>query len=142
MAWYTSAYNAAYDATPAKLHVLDSLLVAAAADSTVANAAADKARALLPYNSHPNGAYMARTILETFGADSLIVGVYSPFRFIRVFRAAEAKRGGPPSFSPAAVARSITRRFGRRLERLRTIHAAIDRQCPCQSVVSKAEPYA
>lgn len=116
LAWYTNAYNAAYAATPAKLHVLDSLLVAAAADSSVANAAADKARALLPYNSHPNGAYMARTILETFGADSLIVGVYSPFRFLRVFRAAEAKRGGPPSFSPAAVALldRMEARFGSR----------------------------
>lgn len=104
MQWYVTGYNTAYAATPAKLRVLDSLLVAAAADSTVANAAADKARALLPYNSHPNGAYMARTILETFGADSLIAGVYSPFHFLRTFSAAESRRGDPAPFSPAAVA--------------------------------------
>ena len=101
---YVTAYNAAYDATPAKLKTLDSLLVAAAADSSVANTAADKARALLPYNSHPNGAYMARTVLETFGADSLIAGVYSPFRFIRLYAAAEGKRGHAPPFSPASLA--------------------------------------
>jgi hypothetical protein len=102
--WYVTAYNTAYDATPATLRVLDSLLVAAAADSSVANAAADNARALLPYNSHPNGAYMARTILETFGADSLIGGVVSPFRFIRTYVAAESRRGHASPFSPQALA--------------------------------------
>jgi len=44
MQWYATAYNAACDATPAKLRLLDTLLVVAAADSSVANAAADKAR--------------------------------------------------------------------------------------------------
>lgn len=104
MQWYVTAYNTAYDATPARLKTLDSLLVAAAADSSVANSAADKARTLLPYNSHPNGAYMARTILETFGVDSLIAGVYSPFRFIRLYAAAERKRGHAPPFSAASLA--------------------------------------
>ena len=104
MQWYVTAYNSLYDATPAKLKTLDSLLAAAAADSTIANAAADKARALLPYNAHPNGAYMARTILETFGADSVIAGVYSPYRFIRTYVAAETKRGHPSPFSPASLA--------------------------------------
>ena len=56
------------------------------------------------YGSHPNGAYIARTILETFGKDSLMVGVYSPFAYIRTFRSAEAKRGNPPPFSPEAIA--------------------------------------
>jgi hypothetical protein len=47
---------------------------------------------------------MARTILETFGADSLIGGVTSPFRFIRTYVAAESKRGHESPFSPRALA--------------------------------------
>jgi hypothetical protein len=47
---------------------------------------------------------MARTILETFGADSLVAGVYSPFRFMRIFSAAELRPGHGAPFSPAATA--------------------------------------
>jgi len=42
---------------------------------------------------------MARTILETFGRDSLIATVPSAFVFIRMYEAAEAKRGNASPFS-------------------------------------------
>jgi hypothetical protein len=104
MQWYADGYNAAYQKTPAALHTLDSLLVAVGKDSTVAADAGTRAQRLLPYASHPNGAYIARTILETFGKDSLMVGVYSPFAYIRAYRAAEVRRGNPDPFSPQAIA--------------------------------------
>jgi hypothetical protein len=53
---------------------------------------------------HPNGAYVARNFLETFGRDSQVATVPSPFAFIRIFRAAPAKRGDTPAFSPAGIA--------------------------------------
>jgi hypothetical protein len=99
MQWYANAYNAAYDKTPATLKILDSLLVAAGSDSAKLVAAGTRAQRLLSYGSHPNGAYMARTILETFGRDSLIATMPSAFAFIRMYEAAETKRGNPSPFS-------------------------------------------
>lgn len=116
MQWYADAYNKAYAASPTKLHTLDSLLVAAStADSAKLVDIGTRAQQLLPYGSHPNGAYMARTILETFGRDSLIATVPSAFAFIRMFRAASATRGDEPVFSAAGVAEldAMERRFGR-----------------------------
>jgi hypothetical protein len=97
---YAARYNAAYARTSGVLHVVDSLLTLAARDSAAMRTAATRIANAFVYNGHPNGAYMARTILETFGADSLIPGVYTPFAFLRTFAAAEKKRGNPPPFSP------------------------------------------
>jgi len=99
MQWYADLYNAAYDKTPATLKVLDSLLVAAGTDSAKLVAAGRRAQSLLISGSHPNGAYMARTILDTFGRDSLISTMPSAFVFIRMYEAAEAKRGNASPFS-------------------------------------------
>ncbi len=99
MRWYADMYNAAYGKTPATLRVLDSLLVAAGTDSAKLVAAGARAQRLLISGSHPNGAYMARTILETFGRDSLIATVPSAFAFIRMYEAAEAKGGNASPFS-------------------------------------------
>lgn len=96
---YGDMYNSVYDKTPATLKALDSLLVAAGSDSAKLVAAGARAIRLLPAGSHPNGAYMARTILETFGRDSLIATVPSAFVFIRMYEAAEAKRGNASPFS-------------------------------------------
>jgi hypothetical protein len=52
---------------------------------------------------HPNGAYVARTIVETFGVDSLFPGVYDPAALLRTYAAAERTRGNPPPFSAAAM---------------------------------------
>jgi hypothetical protein len=100
MKWYADSYNAAYDKTPATLKTLDSLLVAGSDSAKLADAGA-RAQRMLIYGSHPNGAYMAHTILETFGRDSLIATVPSAFAFIRMYEAAEAKRGNPSPFSAA-----------------------------------------
>ena len=99
MQWYAAMYNAAYEKTPATLKVLDSLLVAAGTDSARLFNAGTRAQRLLISGSHPNGAYMARTILETFGRDSLIATMPSAFAFIRMYEAAEAKRGNASPFS-------------------------------------------
>ncbi|HVE33267.1 MAG TPA: DUF5700 domain-containing putative Zn-dependent protease [Gemmatimonadaceae bacterium] len=99
MQWYANMYNAAYEKTPATLKVLDSLLVAAGTDSAKLFNAGTRAQRLLISGSHPNGAYMARTILETFGRDSLIATTPSAFAFIRMYEAAEAKRGNASPFS-------------------------------------------
>ncbi|HEY6828504.1 MAG TPA: DUF5700 domain-containing putative Zn-dependent protease [Gemmatimonadaceae bacterium] len=104
MQWYATLYNAAYDKTPSTLKVLDSLLVAAGTDSAKLVAAGARAKRLLISGSHPNGAYMARTILDTFGRDSLIATVPSAFAFIRMYEAAETKRGNASPFSEAGHA--------------------------------------
>ena len=98
MKWYADSYNAAYDKTPATLKVLDSLLVAGS-DSAKLVDAGTRAQRMLIYGSHPNGAYMAHTILDAFGRDSLIATVPNPFAFVRMYEAAEARRGNPSPFS-------------------------------------------
>jgi hypothetical protein len=103
MRWYADSYNAAYDKTPATLKVLDSLLVAGS-DSAKMVDAGNRAQGLLVYGSHPNGAYMAHTILDAFGRDSLIATIPSVFAFIRMYESAEAKRGNPSPFSAAGHA--------------------------------------
>jgi len=104
MQWYADSYNAAYERTPGMLHTLDSLLVVAGAHPEAVADIGQRAQRMLIYGSHPNGAYMARTILETFGRDSLVAGVYSPFHYIRTFIAAQKERGEPPSFTAAGIA--------------------------------------
>jgi len=101
MKWYGDAYNAAYEKTPATLKVVDSLLVAAGSDSAKLVDNGTRAQRLLIYGSHPNGAYMARTILDTFGRDSLVATIPSAFAFVRMYEAAEVKRGNPSPFSAA-----------------------------------------
>jgi len=80
------------------------LIVGAIGDSAKLVAAAQQARTLIPWNGHPNGAYMARSIKDTFGVDSLFPALASPFAFVRVFRAAEAKKGNASAFSAPTIA--------------------------------------
>jgi hypothetical protein len=47
---------------------------------------------------------MARTIVETFGVDSLMPGIYNFVAFARMYASAELKRGHAPPFSPKAMA--------------------------------------
>jgi hypothetical protein len=54
-------------------------------------------------NGHPNGSYMAREILETFGVDSLYPAAYSPAAFLRTFGWAEQKLGRPNPFTEPAL---------------------------------------
>src|SRR6185503_3245972 len=105
LAWYPPRYNAAYDKTPALLKTFDSLVVVAADDSTKAAVVGQRARALFWSNGHPNGAYIAREIAETFGVDSLLPAVYDPFALLRIYAAAERKHGRPSPFSVKAQAK-------------------------------------
>lgn len=103
MTWYTTGYNAAYAKTPVVLHSLDSLLTLAADQPAQLGRITQKANSLFWSNGHPNGAYMAREIVQTFGIDSLMPGVYNPIAFMRTYASAEAKRGNPPPFSAKSL---------------------------------------
>ncbi len=103
MSAYAKRYNEAYARTPAVIHSIDSALVVAVDDSTKLPAVGRRVSELLPSAGHYNGSYVAREIYETFGVDSLYQGVYDFFAFLRMYAAAEAKRGNPPPFSPKAV---------------------------------------
>jgi hypothetical protein len=101
---YAKEYNEAYAQTPQTLRSLDSLLLIAANDTTQVRRIGQVAVNLMPFNSHPNGAYMARTVLETFGVDSVMQAVYNGYSLLRTYAAAEKKRGNPPPFSPKSLA--------------------------------------
>ena len=91
------------------------MLEIVADDSTQMSAAGQRARTLLSSNSHPSGAYIARTINEQFGVDSFYHGVSNPAAFLRTYAAAVRARGNPPPFSAKAwrVIESFERRYWR-----------------------------
>lgn len=101
---YAASYNAAYARTPMVLRSLDSLLAAAYEQPADRGEIGTAAQQLLVDDSRPNGAYMAREVLDTYGADSLVAAATNPFRFIRMFTAAEQQHGHPAPFSAKAVA--------------------------------------
>jgi hypothetical protein len=103
LARYVARYNAEYARTPATLQTLDSLLAVISDDSTQMLASGKRIRTLLWSNGHPNGAYIAREIYGTFGADSLYPAVTDPVAFLRTYAAAEVKHGRPAPFSPRAM---------------------------------------
>jgi hypothetical protein len=100
---YIGLYNSSYAAAPATLRRIDSLLTIAEADSTQVRAVGQRVTQLLVMNGHPVGAYMGRTIIETFGSDSILPSVTNPFEFLRAYARAEARRGRPAPFSPASL---------------------------------------
>lgn len=116
--WYAKGYNEAYPRTPALLRSFDSLLTIAADHPENVRALAPTAQKLFWSNGHPNGAYMAREIVETFGVDSLFPGLYDPMAFARTYASAERKRGNPPPFSEKTMKlfNSMTARFERPAE--------------------------
>jgi hypothetical protein len=101
--WYAKGYNEAYPRTPMLLHSLDSILTIAADHPERARTLVAPAQKLFWSNGHPNGAYMAREIVTTFGVDSLFPGLYDPIAFVRTYASAERKRGNPPPFSERTV---------------------------------------
>jgi hypothetical protein len=104
MSRYAERYNEAYARTPSVIRSIDSALVVAADDSTQLPAVGRRVNELLPSAGHFNGSYVAREIYETFGVDSLFPGIYNHFVFLRMYAAAERKRGNPPPFSAKALA--------------------------------------
>ena len=99
LAEYTAQYNAEYARTPATLQRLDSLLTVIADAPSTMEELGMTAGMLLWSNGHPNGAYMARAIIDTFGVDSLYPGVRDPAAFLRTYAAAERAQGRPEPFS-------------------------------------------
>jgi hypothetical protein len=99
LAWYSVRYNDFYARSPQILKSIDSMLAVISVDPQQTLPSAIKVSNLLWSNSHPTGAYMARTIYETFGTDSLLPGLTNPFAFLRAFSSAEVRRGRPPTWS-------------------------------------------
>ena len=111
-ATYVKRYNDEYAKTRETLGQLDSVLQVVADDSTQLAAAGQRARALLWSNSHANGAYVARTVFEQFGVDSLYPGLSNPAALLRTYVAAERARGNPSPFTPKGW--SVVEQFERR----------------------------
>lgn len=101
--YYAKGYNEAYPRTPVLLRSLDSMLTIVADHPDNGRAVAGPAQRLFWSNGHPNGAYMAREIVETFGVDSIFPGLYDPIAFARTYAWAERKRGNPPPFSDTTM---------------------------------------
>jgi hypothetical protein len=112
---YVKRYNEEYAKTRTTLRTLDSLLTSVAADSTKVAVVGNRARMLLWSNGHANGAFMARTVYETFGVDSLFPSVTNPASLFRAYASAEGAGGRPAPFSAAAwtVIEGIERRSWR-----------------------------
>jgi hypothetical protein len=112
---YVKRYNEEYAKTRTTLRTLDSLLTSVAADSTKVAVVGNRARMLLWSNGHANGAFMARTVYETFGVDSLFPSVTNPASLFRAYASAERAGGRPAPFSAAAwtVIEGIERRSWR-----------------------------
>lgn len=102
LAGYVARYNAEYARTPALLGRLDSLLAAVADEPARLADAGMGAQMLFWSNGHPNGAYVAREISETFGVDSLRVAALDPAAFLRIYASAERSHARPSPFSPRA----------------------------------------
>jgi hypothetical protein len=102
LADYVAQYNAEYPRTPQRLAELDSLLIAVSRDRARMPAVSGRAAHLFWSNGHPNGAYIAREISETFGMDSLRAATRDPAIFLRVYASAERRHGRPDPFSTEA----------------------------------------
>lgn len=100
---YVTRYNKEYDGTAATLRTVDSLITWAGDDTTRLREIGPRVRNLFWSNGHPNGAYIARTIEETFGKDSLWPGVSNPAAFLRTYLAAERTRGHPAPLGAATM---------------------------------------
>jgi hypothetical protein len=104
LASYAARYNAEYARTLALMPRLDSILAAASAGPRQAAAVGMTMQMLFWSNGHPNGAYIAREIQETFGADSLRAAALDPAEFLRLFGEAERAHGRADPLSAAAWA--------------------------------------
>lgn len=113
---YATRYNAEYARTLEVVQRFDSLLTAVNADPGQIGAAGRLARSLFWSNGHAHGAYMARTIDEVLGRESVFESLRSPFTFLANFAEAVRLRGGGSVFSAAALAvlDELDQRYGLR----------------------------
>ncbi|HEY2824066.1 MAG TPA: DUF5700 domain-containing putative Zn-dependent protease, partial [Gemmatimonadales bacterium] len=118
LADYARQYNAEYARTPDAIRRLDQLLTSVADDPSSLKGREMDVQMLFWSNGHPNGAYMAREIQETFGVDSLRAADLDPAVFLRIYAAAERQHGRPAPLSAGAwrVIDGLDRRYWRRDE--------------------------
>lgn len=102
LADYVARYNTEYARTPSRIAELDSLLDGVAHDASRMPAVSERAVHLFWSNGHPNGAYIAREINQTFGLDSLRAATLDPAAFLRIYAAAEKRQGRSSPFSDDA----------------------------------------
>jgi hypothetical protein len=105
---YAKRYNEEYAMTRATLRTADSLMSAIEPllqrDTTAAMTKSVELQRMFFSGGHPNGAYMMRTIVETFGMDSMYTADRNPIAFARIYAAAAVKRGEPTPWSSATLA--------------------------------------
>jgi hypothetical protein len=107
---YAERYNLEYGRTPETLGRFDALL-APVADSLAGLADRGMEASMLFWsNGHPNGAYLAREVADTFGIDSLRSASLDPAALLRMYAEAEERHGRPDPLSAG------TWRIVRRLE--------------------------
>ncbi len=81
------------------LKKMDSLLVAISKEPVSAKRNSETILNLLPLGGHPHGFYMAKTIVNAYGKETLLTTVRNPFDFIRVYNSACLKLNGTAIFS-------------------------------------------
>lgn len=85
------------------LKKMDSLLVAISKEPLSAKRNSETILNLLPLGGHPHGFYMAKTILNVYGKETLLTTVRNPFDFIRVYNNAYLKLNGTAIFSEESL---------------------------------------
>lgn len=113
---YAERYNLEYDRTPATLRRFDALLAPVADSSAGLAERGMEAGMLFWSNGHPNGAYMAREVADTFGADSLRAASLDPAALIRMYAEAEVRhaRSDPLSARTWRVIRRLESKYWER----------------------------
>ena len=99
LASYAARYNLEYARTPETLRRFDALLAPVADSSASLADRGGRAGALFWSNGHPNGAYVAREVADTFGADSLRAAALDPAALLRMYAEAEVRHGRPDPLS-------------------------------------------
>jgi len=107
---YAKRYNLEYARTPETLRRFDRLLEPIADSLAGLKDRGREAGKLFWSNGHPNGAYLAREVADTFGIDSLRAASSDPVALLRMYAEAEARHGRPDPLSQG------TWRVVRRLE--------------------------
>ena len=105
LAAYANRYRDEFARAPVTLRGIDSIIARMASDTASIRVAGRKIDGRLWSSGHPVGGYMARTIVDVFGTDSLWSGAVNPVAFVRAYQSAERKRGNPAPLSDATMAR-------------------------------------
>ena len=99
LASYAARYNLEYARTPETLRRFDALLASVGDPPAGLADRGMEAGMLFWSNGHPNGAYVAREVADTFGTDSLRAAALDPAALLRMYSEAEARHGRPDPLS-------------------------------------------